>query len=50
VALKVIGKFSIVQNKRTMKVSRHESLKHFKVQMLHERYFAPNWPHHCSNR
>jgi len=25
----------------------YESTKHFKVQMLHERYFDPNWPHHC---
>jgi len=27
----------------------YESTKHFKVQMLHERYFDPNWPNHCFN-
>jgi len=25
----------------------YESTKYFKVQMLHSRYFDPNWLHYC---
>jgi len=53
VVLKGIGKFSIVQNKTNheslVALLLYDSMKHFKVQMLHERYFDPNSPHHCSN-